>query len=248
MDLKGRSFLKLLDFSADEVRHLLKHPAFDVALHAVRARGPAGSSTRRLQGAAMIAVGVLNLLSARTMALWFERVLFHSRADRWQVPFHGTVAALTEGNFHRAALATGTVPLFMKPVASAPGITPGRLLDGGLTDYHLNQRYLGAGQGIVLLPHFQRRITPNWFDRSLPWRRPPRDVLRDVLQLYPSPEFVAGLPDARIPNRDDFIDLVDDPELRIRRWRQASAASDRLGEQLLDDIEHGRIPDLVEPI
>jgi hypothetical protein len=45
-----------------------------------------------------------------------------------------------------------------------------------------------------------------------------------------------------------MLPFVDDPELRIRRWRQAAAASDRLGEQLLDDIEHDRIPDLVEPM
>jgi hypothetical protein len=235
-------------FPLDEVQHLLAQPDFDVALHAVRARGPAGSSNRRLQGAAMIAAAVLNLLSARTVALWFDRVLFHSCPERWQLPFHGTVAALTEENFHGAALATGTVPLYMEPVEAVPGVAPGRHLDGGLTDYHVNQRYLEGDDGIVLFPHFQERIAANWFDRYLPWRRPVDEVLSDVLQVYPSPAFLADLPDGRIPTRDDFIEFVDQPELRIRRWRKASAASDALGEQLLDDLEHGRIPDLLQPI
>ena len=93
-----------------------------------------------------------------------------------------------------------------------------------------------------------RRLPPNWFDRYLPRRRPAPVAVSDVLQIYPAPEFVAGLPDGRIPDRGDFITFVDDPELRIRRWRQASIASDRLGQQLLEDVENGRIPDLVEPM
>jgi hypothetical protein len=66
-----------------------------------------------------------------------------------------------------------------------------------------------------------------------------------LLQIHPSPEFVAGLPGGRIPNRDDFIRPIDDPELRIRQWREVSAMSDRLGQQFLDDLETGRIADLV---
>ena len=89
---------------------------------------------------------------------------------------------------------------------------------------------------------------PNWFDRYQPRRRPSAEALECLLQIYPSPEFVAGLPGGRIPNRDDFMLFMDDPQLRIRRWREASAASERLGEQLLDDLEHGRIPDLMREL
>ncbi|MEJ2482794.1 MAG: patatin-like phospholipase family protein, partial [Gemmatimonadota bacterium] len=115
-----------------------------------------------------------------------------------------------------------------------------------LADYHLNQRYLAPGEGIVLLPHFQRRIVPNWFDRSLQGRRPSSAALAPVLQVFPAPEFVASLPGGRIPTRDDFVRLVDRPEERIARWYESAARSTVLGEQLLDDVGRGRIPDLVE--
>ena len=82
-------------------------------------------------------------------------------------------------------------------------------------------------------------------NRLRPRRTPPAGAVDNVLQIYPSPEFVAGLPGGRIPDRDDFIRLIDDPERRIRQWREVSAMSDRLGERFLDDLERGRMPDLV---
>jgi hypothetical protein len=233
-------------FPPPEIRRILDCPGLDVVVHVVRARGSAGSRRRRIQAATMACAAALNALSPRLMGLFFDRILFHSRPDRWSIAFDGEVAALTAGNFHDVALATGTVPLYMEAVSGIAGVGPGRHIDGGLSDYHLNQCYCGDADGVTLFPHFQERIVPNWFDRYLPWRRPSREVLSRVLQVYPSQEFVAGLPNGRIPTRDDFIEFVDDPQGRIRGWRQASAASDSLGEQLLDDIEHGRIPELVE--
>ena len=164
------------------------------------------------------------------------------------LPFKGVVRQLKAEGLQGAALATGTVPLYMEPTEAPRGAPPGRYIDGGLTDYHLNQVYVEPGQGIVLFPHFQRRIVPNWFDRYLPRRRPGREILADVLQLYPSRAFVQMLPGGGIPVRDDFLTYVDEPGVRIDRWLRSSRESDRLGEQLLDDVERGRIPDLVEPM
>jgi hypothetical protein len=229
----------------ERTAHVLGCSTVDVALHVARARGPAGSSRRRVQAAVMVVAAGLNSVSARTMRLFFRRVLLHTRPERWCVDFDGYVVPLTVDNLLPAALATGTIPLYMHAVRGLPGASGDRFIDGGLTDYHLNQRYTNDTEGIVLFPHFQERIVPNWFDRYLPRRSPSRGVVDHVLQVYPSPEFVAGLPEGRIPNRDDFIRLIDDPRLRILRWREAAAASDRLGEQLLDDLERGRLPDLV---
>lgn len=226
-------------------RHVLQAARVDVALHVARARGPAGSSRHKVQAAAMVAAAGLNALSAWTMRLFFGRVLLHTSPPRWRVRFDGEVVPLTEDNLLSAALSTGTIPLYMHAVRDLPGASGGRFIDGGLTDYHLNQRYTNDVDGVVLFPHFQKRIVPNWFDRYLPRRTPSASALDNVLQLFPSLDFVAGLPGGRIPNRDDFIRLIDDPEERIRRWREASTASERLGEQFLDDLERGRIPDLV---
>jgi len=225
--------------------HVLRAATVDVALHVARARGPAGSRRRRVQGAAMVCAAGLDSLSPRTMRLFFRRMLLPTCPERWRVGFDGDVVRLTVDNLLPAALATGTIPLYMHAVRDLPGAPDGRFIDGGLTDYHLNQRYTDDAGGIVLFPHFQERIVPNWFDRYLPRRRPFPSAVEHVLQIYPSPDFVSSLPEGRIPNRDDFIRLIDEPELRIRRWRETSAASDRLGEQLLDDLERGRLPDLV---
>jgi hypothetical protein len=54
------------------------------------------------------------------------------------------------------------------------------------------------------------------------------------------------LPGGRIPDRDDFKRFADSPGERISRWQIVVRESDRLGEQLLHDIETGRIPELVE--
>jgi hypothetical protein len=229
----------------ERIDRIVHNPIVDVALHVVRARGPAGSSRRRLQAAAMATAAALNVLSDSTMRWFFKRLLFHTRPASWRPAFDGDVVALTRENLLQAALATGTIPLYMQPVRTIEGVATGRYLDGGLTDYHLNQTYASDREGVVLFPHFQERIVPNWFDRYLPRRTPAAAAIANLLQIHPSPEFVAQLPDGRIPNRDDFIRFIDDPRERIRRWRQVSAASDRLGEQFLEDIEHGRVPERV---
>ena len=100
-------------FPGGELRHILGHSDFDVAVHVVRARGPAGSSRRRLQGTAMVCAAAMNALSSRAMKLLFERILFHSCPDRWAGDFDGLVAPLDPDNFYEAVLATGTIPLYM---------------------------------------------------------------------------------------------------------------------------------------
>lgn len=241
-----RRMLSLL-FPPEEARHIVCHPSVDVGVLVARARGAAGSGWKYLQAAAMSGAAALNVLTAATMRMSFRRIMFHSSPSSWRGSFEGDVLALTEDNLLPAALASGTVPMYMDPVRSIPGAGRGRFLDGGLTDYHLNQRFACSSAGIVLFPHFQERIAPNWFDRYLPRRRPSPEATDNVLQLYPTDDFVSALPDGRIPTRDDFIEFVDDPELRIRRWREAAARSDALGEEFLDDVEHERIAGLVEP-
>lgn len=87
---------------------------------------------------------------------------------------------------------------------------------------------------------------PNWFDRYALRRAPAADVTDNVLQIHLSEVFIQSLPGGRIPTRDDFKLFVDDPDERIRRWHEVVAASERLGEQFVEDLEMGRIPDLVE--
>jgi hypothetical protein len=232
----------------EERAHVLGHPCVDVAVHVTRARGPLGSRRRWQQAAAMAAAAAANTVSPRLARLFFERVLLHSRPSAFTPVFRGSVAPLTEANMVTAAVASGTVPLYMDPVRHLVGAPEGCYVDGGVGDYHLNQVYDEHDSGLTLLLHYQRHILPGWFDRYRPSRTPPPEVIDSVLQVYPSSAYVAELPQGRLPDRDDFLRDMDRPEERIRRWRQAAAASERLGEQFVNDLDAGRIPDLVKSI
>ncbi len=234
----------LEEILAGEIDGLLEHPVFDLGVHTVRARF---ASSRWGIGLSLAAAAALNPFTSHATGWFFERVLFHRRPQRFAVPFAGSVVRLERRNVLAAATASGAVPLYLEAVRDPAGAPAGAYVDGGLADYHLNQRYSGE-EGVVLLPHYRRTPVPQWLDKGKPRRRPPAAATRDLLLLHPSREFIARLPGGRLPDRDEFKRYVDDPQERIRRWRAAAAASETLGEELLADLEAGRLPDLVEPL
>ena len=162
--------------------------------------------------------------------------------------FRGRGVALNRENLRHAALATGSLPYIIAGVRDIPAAPPGTYRDGGLADYQLNQDYCPGEEGITLFFHHQERIVPGWFDKILPWRKPPRGALDRVLHIFPGSEFVRLLPDARIPDRTDFTLFADDPEERIRRWDRVSELSAVLGEEFLEAVESGRIREKVQPM
>lgn len=226
--------------------HVVDHPAVDVAIHVCRARGPLPWRRGFVQTAVGAVTIALNAANRALTSIPFQRVLLHTSPGRFRERFGGKVVPLTRSNLRSAALATGSVPIYMEPVHDIGGAPRGAYLDGGITDCHLRQTYDGDPERITLFPHFQERNDPIWFDRYLKRPREVDGVLDNVLQVYPSPEFVASLPDRRLPDRDDFFRYEDDPEERFRRWNEAVAAGERLGEEFLRDLEAGRIVDHVE--
>jgi hypothetical protein len=235
----------------DDVEFILHHPHFDLALHTVRARGPAAMDNRFVQGAALIMAGLCNIASPRGTGVFFERVVFFSGE---QPPgflasgFQGRSAPLTSANLRRVALATGSLPFIVQGVRCVPDAPPGVYRDGGLRDYQLNERYLLDDDKITLFFHYQQRIIPGWFDKKLWWRAPRREAIENVVQIFPAEDFVRLLPDGRIPDRDDFIRFMDAPLERIKRWDRVSELSDILGEEFMELVESGRVKSLVEPL
>ena len=234
----------------EDVPHILEHKHFDLVVHTVRAKGPAASGNRGIEGFTLLVAALANAVWSRTMDLFYERVVFF--AGSWtplfvQQSFGGRMVRLTRENLRYAALATGSLPYIVAGVRQVPG-AEGVYRDGGLQDYQLNQDYCPGTEALTLFFHYQERISPGWFDKKLPWRRPPKWSLDRVLQVYPSSDFVGLLPDSRLPDRDDFVRFVDDPRERIRRWDTVCEQSKILGEQFMEDVDSMRIKELVEPM
>ncbi len=241
----SRAYRRLLrDVIGDDLDHITDHPTFDLAIHTARCR--AGGHRAALL-ASLLAAGVLNVATARATGVLFERVLFARRPSALP-SFDGCLVPLDRDNLLDAAQASGTVPIYLEAVRDPKSAPRGAYVDGGLTDYHLRATYATENEGLVLMFHYRRRLLPRWLDRFRDSRRPAPAAVADLLQIYPSPEFVAGLPDGQIPDRHDFKRFVDDPQERIRRWRQVAAASETLGEEFLSDLESGRLIERVQPI
>lgn len=237
--------------SEDDISHIIDNPVFDVAIHVVRSKGPAASSNRRTEGFAIIGAAFMNVLSSRMMNLFYERVIFYSGNPRptfLDNSFIGTSYRLESQNLKSAALATGSLPYIIAGVTGIDGSGGGVFRDGGLTDYQLNQNYDPGPGGLTLFFHYQDRITPGWFDKRLSWRKPPREAVDRILQLYPGEDFVNLLPDKRIPDRSDFTIFVDNASERIRRWDEVSDTSEILADCFFEAVESGKIRNLVQPI
>jgi len=185
-----------------------------------------------------------NLASRSWLERFFTRVLFGpERAEIGFGDFATKHVALSPDNLPHALLASGSIPLVMEGVRSTPDL-PGMLFDGGIIDYHFDFTFRRR-KGLVLFSHFFDRITPGWFDKPLPWRRPALADLSDVVMLAPSDSFVAGLPGGRVPDRNDFLEL--DTKARIRRWQTVVEHCRALADEFDDLLSGGRLADAIEP-
>ena len=187
-----------------------------------------------------------NAIDRRLLAAFFERAVFHTGASSL-LGFKGfgtQNVSLTLENLDAAALASGSIPLVMNGVDSIPEAVPGRYRDGGIVDYHFDFEF-EAPEGLVLYPHFFDQITPGWFDKSLGWRRPRGAALDRTVLVAPSSEFVASLPGARVPDRNDFRDLSTAD--RQQRWHDIVDRCGALADRLNDLLATGRLGQVAEP-
>ena len=163
--------------------------------------------------------------------------------------------ALSAGNFMPALQASCSIPFVLQAVHNIPGAPPGAYWDGGITDYHLHLAYGsqpadgaidliagGAGAagavgtqsvprtspGLVLYPHFQHRVVPGWLDKGLKWRHRSTSALDNMVVLSPHPDWVRSLPNAKLPDRNDFTHYGTDSGARAKAWLTATRASQQL--------------------
>ena len=231
---------ELLDGRAAEV---LNHPTHHLAILTMRGVGPLadtrGQQWREMAGFLRAAAG--NALSRRRLAASMERVVFHHCQDDngWLREAFDAFAAhfvhLSDANLREALLASGSIPLVLQAVTGIAGAPPGAYWDGGLIDYHLHLPYQ-RDPGLVLYPHFADYIVPGWLDKAMPWRRARagarHPALDNLILVSPSPDFVAALPNRKLPDRQDFKRYGQDHAGRTRDWLQAIGESQRMADAL----------------
>lgn len=213
--------------TAQHCAEVLTNPVMKLHLIVDRARGLTKVSNSLLQGAALGLTATANLLHRSLLQFFYQRVHFY--APGACAPFMHSAelptehVALTSDNLRAAILASGSIPMVLEPIENICDAKPGRYFDGGITDYHFNQRF--SEDGLVLYPHFYPNLTPGWFDKALPWRRVKPELLHNVIIVCPSDSWVRSLPYGKIPDRKDFK-LPD--EQRIAYWQEVLQRSHEL--------------------
>lgn len=228
---------------------ILSQPVFRTNVMTVRSRHVMASEHPAVLGPSLIAAAALNAVSRRTLGAFFERVLFFDGRDR--PPFFDvrgfpiTQVELSERNLKDAIVATGSIPLVMSGVPDIVGAPLGMYRDGGVIDYHHDLPQSDAGR-LSLYLHFIDRIVPGWFDKRLTWRKPHPSHVDHTLLISPSPEFVARLPYAKIPDRHDFVNFS--PSERVRAWRTTVDMCDELADEFHEVIEKDQLAARLEPL
>ena len=196
---------------------------------------------------------VSNAVQRRALGGWLERVVFSAQSA--PLPFATgdfvtLQCALNEGNFMAALQASCSIPFVLKAVHDIAGAPPGAYWDGGITDYHLHLRYTGlpiaahgagesaaAGAGIVLYPHFQKAVVPGWLDKALKSRHRATSALDSMVVLAPRAEWVQTLPNAKLPDRTDFLRYGNDLASRVKVWTTATRAAQQMADEFAAWLE-----------
>ena len=238
---KSREIIDLV-LGADGVEEILNHRLFRTHVMAVRSRHVLASESRWLLGLGLLTAAGMNVLSRKTLGLFFERALFFDSRDL--PPFFDLTGfplqqiALSPENLEDAIVATGSIPLVLTGVRDINGATDGVYRDGGVIDYHHDLPH-SAEERLTLYPHFYDRIVPGWFDKKLGWRRPHPDHVDRTVLISPSAEFVSRLPNGKIPDRSDFVNYT--PNERIKAWRDCTKACEALADDFNEMLEKDQL-------
>ncbi|WP_353109779.1 hypothetical protein [Salinisphaera dokdonensis] len=231
-------------FLTDDVLDgVLTHPRYHLHVVTVRSRLLTRSESRGVlaAGSAISALG--NVVSRRTLNWFFERVVFSRNQGSVQWANDGLsrrTVGLTAANVRDAVYASGNVPLAMRGVVDPPGAPRGIYRDGGIVDYHIDQPLIAPDSDapIVLMPHFDDKLVPGWFDKGLRWRRP--RYAENTLMIGPGPALREHLVAGKVPDRKDFYRYAGQDEARLAAWQQALDAGERMRDAF---IEFTQAPD-----
>jgi hypothetical protein len=219
---------------------VLAHPRYRLHVFTSRGRHLLGREGRLRTPLGYLGAFATNAVSRAAMGGWLERVIFSD--PRAPLPirlrdFRTHVVGLDERNLQPSILASCSIPFWLDAVHDIPGAPRGAYWDGGITDYHLHLDYASMGEGLVLYPHFQKSVIPGWLDKALRHRHRATARLDNLVVLCPNPEWVKTLPNAKLPDRNDFKHYGDDLAARVAAWSRAVRESERLADEFARWLE-----------
>ena len=231
------------------IDEVLSHPRYRLHVMTTRGRGVLYREGRWRTPLGYAGAYLTNLVQRRAMGAWLERVVFSSavQGEMASLPFRthdypSRQCPLTGENFMATIQASCSIPFVLQAVHDIPGAPTGAYWDGGISDYHLHLDTRTV-QGVVLYPHFQPHVVPGWLDKALRWRHGATPFLDRVLLLAPSPEWIARLPQGKLPDRTDFTRYAQDFQHRVRVWTTATAAAQQLADEFAAWLDK---PDVLE--
>jgi hypothetical protein len=238
---------KLVEHFAGREAQVLSHPRYRLHVFTSRGRHVLKREGRRLSRLTTplgyLGAFATNVVSRKAMGAWLQRVIFSDPRDALPLLTHDystRVVPLDARNLHPSVLASCSIPFWLDAVHDIPGAPHGAYWDGGITDYHLHLNYASMRDGLVLYPHFQKTVIPGWLDKALKHRHRASAHLDNVVVVSPSPEWIATLPDGKLPDRNDFKRFDKDVPARVRTWTRAVAESQRLRDEFAALVEGAR--------
>lgn len=249
------------------IAQILSHPRYRLHVFTSRGRHLLGRQGRLRTPLGYLGAYATNAVSRKAMGGWLERVIFSDPRDPLPLQLHDFRThhvALNLANFRPSLLASCSIPFLLDAVHDIAGAPRGAYWDGGITDYHLHLDYASlssdansasrnaeagttGANGLVLYPHFQSSVVPGWLDKALRHRHRASARLDNVVLVSPHPEWIAQLPNGKLPDRSDLQRYGDDAAGRARAWQIAVDESERLAECFADWIG-GRIHIELQPL
>jgi hypothetical protein len=239
-DVLGRTLQQRLGPRAGEV---LASPRYRLHVFTSRGRQLLAREGRWRTPLGYAGAFFTNAVHRRALGGWLERVVFGDTREALPFAlsdFRSRQVALRSDNLVQSILASCSIPFWLEAVHDIPGGPAGAYWDGGITDYHLHLNYAAMDGGLVLYPHFHSRIVPGWLDKAWKRRHRASPKLANVVVLSPSPQWVAGLPRGKLPDRGDFKAYGDELAGRVRAWRREVAESQRLADEFAELVQSGR--------
>ncbi|MCM5681223.1 patatin-like phospholipase family protein [Schlegelella sp. S2-27] len=252
---------ELAAFFDGQIDRVVAHPRYRLHIVTSRGRHLLSREGRWRTPLGYLGAVLSNAASRKALSAWLERVVFSTPGEALPLKLNDLrhrLVPLDTRNFTPALLASCSIPFVLKAVHDIPGGPPGAYWDGGITDYHLHWNYsslLGAAQaqadecgGLVLYPHFQQALVPGWLDKAWKARHRATPYLDNVVVLAPRADWVRTLPNAKLPDRQDFKRYGADVEARMRDWSRAVADSERLADEWAQWLARGTPVEAVQPL